>query len=494
MADHTMKEMPDTYSSAHEQVETLISRLRSDETHSLDHGAVEALIRDEGRELQRRLLQAHLDERASRETKLEWVRGEDGRERTHCRSGCGRNIATIFGEVTAQRKGYGGRQLTSVFPLDKELNLPMKHKYSSCLQHLAAELVAKNSFEDSSTTIERLTGSRVGKRQLEELAQHVAQDFTAYYRQRAKIPESPADLLVLSCDGKGIVMHSEDLREATRKAAQGKQNKLKTRLSRGEKRNRKRMATVAAVYSLSTYQRTAEQILGVLETEERPPPRPKPRNKRVWASVEQDMESVIEELVQEALKQDPSKVRTWLMLVDGSESQLKAIKRVVKRYKVKVVIVQDFIHVLEYLWKAAYCFNIEGSEAAEKWVMERALGVLQGRASTVAAGIRRSATQRGLAADKRKAADKCSNYLLKNKKRLDYATALENGWPIATGVIEGACRYLIKDRMDITGARWRLNGAEAILRLRALHSHGVLDDYMAFHSDQERERNYEQAA
>jgi len=86
--------------------------------------------------------------------------------------------------------------------------------------------------------------------------------------------------------------------------------------------------------------------------------------------------------------------------------------------------------------------------------------------------------------------DKCASYLLKNKKRLDYATALKNGWPIATGVIEGACRYLVKDRMDITGARWSLAGAEAVLRLRAMHSAGDLDEYLNFHQRQERMRNY----
>jgi hypothetical protein len=80
--------------------------------------------------------------------------------------------------------------------------------------------------------------------------------------------------------------------------------------------------------------------------------------------------------------------------------------------------------------------------------------------------------------------------VLKNQERFDYATALANGWPIATGIIEGACRYLVKDRMDLTGARWSLEGAEAVLRLRALHASGDFDDYLAFHSRHEHQRNY----
>ena len=90
--------------------------------------------------------------------------------------------------------------------------------------------------------------------------------------------------------------------------------------------------------------------------------------------------------------------------------------------------------------------------------------------------------------DKRRNADRCATYLLNNKRWLDYPTALANGWPIATGVIEGACRYLVKDRMDITGARWGIDGAEAVLKLRALISNGDLDDYWDWHLEQEQRR------
>ena len=150
----------------------------------------------------------------------------------------------------------------------------------------------------------------------------------------------------------------------------------------------------------------------------------------------------------------------------------------------------DFIHVLEYLWKAAYCFHDEKSKAAELWVKEHALNVLNGRAGHVAAGIRRSCTIRGLKKKNRNQADICANYLLKNKKYLNYSDYMSKGYPIATGVIEGACRYLIKDRMDITGARWRLKGAEAILKIRALVVCGDFDEYFKFHKVQERKRNY----
>ena len=156
-----------------------------------------------------------------------------------------------------------------------------------------------------------------------------------------------------------------------------------------------------------------------------------------------------------------------------------------------MTILCDFIHVLEYLWKAAWSFHDEGDPAAEQWVHDKAIAVLQGKATRVAAGLRRATTRRGLDPPKRAGADACATYLINKEPCLDYPTALHNGWPIATGVIEGACRHLVKDRMDITGARWGLPGAEAILRLRALRSNGDFDAYWRYHLDQERRRAHE---
>jgi hypothetical protein len=144
--------------------------------------------------------------------------------------------------------------------------------------------------------------------------------------------------------------------------------------------------------------------------------------------------------------------------------------------------------VREYLWSGCWCFFPEGDPAAERWVSDKARQVLDGRAGIVAAAIRRKATTLGLDANQRKNADRCADYLLAKRPYLDYPTALKNGWPIATGVIEGACRHLVKDRMDITGARWGLAGAEAILTLRALISNGDFDSYWTFHLVQEHRR------
>jgi hypothetical protein len=92
------------------------------------------------------------------------------------------------------------------------------------------------------------------------------------------------------------------------------------------------------------------------------------------------------------LRRDPERQRPWVMLVDGHEGQREHIHAVIERHGVEVTLILDFIHVLEYLWKAAGCFHAPGSEAAEPWVGERALQILKGKPSEVTAGMRRAAT------------------------------------------------------------------------------------------------------
>lgn len=160
--------------------------------------------------------------------------------------------------------------------------------------------------------------------------------------------------------------------------------------------------------------------------------------------MERDPGKVTRELFEEAHRRDPEHKRPWVMLVDGHQDQLKHIWANIKRFGVEVILILDFIPVLEYLWKAAYCFHPPGSESAEAWVAERALQILKGQASTVAGGIRRSASLRGLSAKERGAVDEGAEYLLNYKDRLKYDEYLAAGLPIATGVIEGACRHLVK--------------------------------------------------
>jgi hypothetical protein len=322
---------------------------------------------------------------------------------------------------------------------------------------------------------------------VEELAARAATDVDGFYTAHAPQPAPEDDVLVLSFDAKGVVMRPDGLRAATAKAAASQ--KLATRLSKGEKRNRKRMAEVAAVYDLTPVARTVADVLPDGD-DERQVSRPVPAAAGKWlaASVTDDAAAVIAAGFDEATRRDPDHERTWVALVDGNAHQIDRIRAEARARKVAVHIVVDFIHVLEYVWKAAWCFHPEGDPRAEQWVRTQARNVLAGRAGIVAAAIRRKATYHGLDPGQRRNADVAAAYLLAKKPYLDYPTALHKGWPIATGVIEGACRHLVKDRMDITGARWGLPGAEAILKLRALISNGDFDQYWTWHLTQEQQR------
>lgn len=324
---------------------------------------------------------------------------------------------------------------------------------------------------------------------------HSGWDFEEFYQTRQAAAHrdsaSSGSILVLSVDGKGVVMRLADLREGTKQRAQQRTQKVKHRLSAGEKRNAKRMATVAAVYTLEPWVRRPMDIVDATErTPETQLPRPHPQHKRVWASLVNSPQQVIADAFAEALHRDPQRHKQWVALVDGNPTQIKLLKAYARQHQVPLTIILDLIHVLEYLWKAAYAFAAPGTTEAETWVSDRLLRLLQGESSQVAAGMRRSATLRQLDDSQRQSVDKCADYLLKYTPYLRYDHYLQQGFPIATGVIEGACRYLVKDRMDITGARWSLQGAEAVLRLRALHASGDFDDYWDFHLDCERHHNH----
>jgi hypothetical protein len=472
--------------------EDLLAYLQSKEARGMKHSDVERELQVRGRELMRQLYQGFVDSLGPGEAEAP-VRDVLGEEHTHRRIQ-ERDLETVFGTVRVERMGYGARGSESLHPRDAELNLPAE-RYSHELRRQAADLAAKGSFEEAVESLSSTTGARIPKRQLEELVERAAQDFDAFYEERQKVAEAePAQgqVLVLTADGKGVVMRREDLREATRKAAERSKRKLRTRLSKGEKRNRKRMATVASVYTVEPHVRTPEQVARTLAPVHEAPngSRPRPEQKRVWASLEKEPEEVLEEAFREAAHRDPDRQKTWMAVVDGNETQIRILKKLAPKYKVELTIVLDLIHVIEYLWKAAHAFHKEGESELEAWVQERLLEILRGRASQVAAGMRRSATMRELTPSQRLPVDACSDYLLHHKSYLAYDRYLEQGLPIASGVIEGACRHLVKDRMDRTGARWSLRGAEAVLRLRALRASHDFDDYWNFHENREYERNH----
>ena len=474
------------YNDPAEAYAQLVTALRAPQALSSDHAAVERLVRDDGREVLRLLYQSWLDERSALEGVRDGVVGVDDVERNHHRTAT-RPLETVFGDVTVCRDRVGARGVAALAPLDARLNLH-DDRFSSGVREQVVEEAVRGSFDAAVAAISATTGASVVKRQAEELVLAAAVDFDAFYgMQLGESSGKTDDLLVLTADGKGVVMRADGLRDATRLAAQKGAHKLKKRLSKGEKKNRKRMAEVAAVYDLTPQPRSAAEILGDLDRK-KPEKRPRARNKRVWASLEKTTTNVIDEMFAEALRRDPDRVRTWVVLVDGNKTQIREIRAAAKRVGVEITMILDLIHVIEYLWAAAWDVFPEGAVAAEQWVRKHLTGVLRGRAGIVAAALRRQATCKKLA--KREGVDKAAAYLLAYRSMLRYDEYLPAGLPIATGVIEGACRHLVKDRMDITGARWGLEGAEAILKLRSLSVSGDMEAYWQFHRRQEFWRNH----
>lgn len=479
-----------TFAQARESFEEMVSWLEGGESARLTHAELEGQVERRGREVQRLMLQDHLDLRATREQRVGVV-DADGVVHTNVEPGHRRRLCTVVGTVVVERLAYRHLRAANLHPGDAALNLPVE-LHSHGLRRLAAVESTRGSFDDAAAAIGRSTGVSVAKRQVESLTAAAAADVEDFYSSRAPEPDTSKDVVVISVDGKGIVMRPDALREATAKAAGAASPKLGTRLSKGEKRYRKRMAEVGAVYDLTPVARTPADVLASKHRDDTsPPPAPKATGKWVTASVARDTADVVARVFDEAERRDPGHQRCWVALVDGNNHQIDRINTEAETRKLKVITVVDLIHVMEYIWGAAWCFFAEGDQAAEDWVRDKTLAVLQGNARDVAAGIRRRATTARLAKPQRKKADSCASYLINKAPYLDYPKALAAGWPIATGIIEGTCRYLVADRMDITGARWSVEGAEAVLKLRAVRSNGDFDDYWTFHLNHERQRVHE---
>jgi hypothetical protein len=370
--------------------------------------------------------------------------------------------------------GYSRAGVSSIYPLDQTLALPAR-SFSYELQRRLVKAAVQNPFHESVAAIAELTGVSVSKRSLEEMLRDAAQDFDAFYQERAPEPTA-GSILVAAVDGKGIPMVKPGGAQPT------------VRLTKGQKANRKRMATVAAVFTRVPWVRTPEQVVESLfrirrqtSAEGQTPPRPE--NKRVWASLLKGKTVVIQEVAQEMQRRDPEGLKTRVALTDGE----RALQILVEG-TLGVTLILDLLHVLEKLWKAAYGFHAEGSLEAELWVLDRTLRVLGGEVSQVVKGIRQSVTKRRLFGARRKTLLGVAGYLYRNRARMRYDEYLAHGWPIASGAVEGACKNLIKDRMERSGMRWTEEMAETIVQLRAIYLSGDFDRYWSFHIEKDQQR------
>ena len=256
------------------------------------------------------------------------------------------------------------------------------------------------------------------------------------------------------------------------------------------------MAIVTAVWDQTPCERTAEDIVRKLRGKgDEARVLPRPQHKRVAASVEKTLAEGVAEMFDEADRRDPERERPTVVLIDGNEHQADAVQHEAARRGRKITIVLDRLHALHSVWLAGMAVRRGDAKKADAWVRSFLHKLLTaGMPLDVIAGIRHAATLAGLSDEEREPVESCASYLTANMAAICYRQFLAHGLPIATGVIEGACRHLVQDRLGITGARWGLDSAEAVLRLRALATNGDWDSYWRFHLRKERQRCSERAA
>jgi len=449
----------------------------ADEARYLDHGEREKVIGEEGRELQRRLLQATFGLDAAREERAAGVTSAAGVSHGTVEKGCGRGLASVFGPVRVTRLAYRNRREPNLYPADARQVIP-EDPYSLGMRALAAFHLAGGGFGQAQEVIQDRTGVKIGRAQLAGLAEDLAAWTDDFYEERARDAEEglPAtDVIMMQGDGKGIAMRPEHRRNA------GKED--------GARPGIKKMAEIVAVADFTPAVREPEDIAAP-PARRKAHPGPEARDKWVSASVTESIEDMIAAAFDEADRRDPQRVRQRVFLVDGNKQQLAAIGAQAKERGLKVPVLIDYIHVSGYIGKAAAALHPGDPVAAGQRADGQLLRVLHGRAKAVAATLASVAAKTRSSARTRQLdltdMDKAVTYLNSNRQHMKYDSALAAGWPIATGMIEGACRFVIEDRFGITGARWSPDGAETILKMRAVVVNGDLDDYMNYYKQRYR--------
>jgi len=396
---------------------------------------------------------------------------------------------SIFGEFTLARTVYGSRegQKIEFVPLDNRLQLP-ESVFSYVLQDWDQGLCVEQAFGQVQSTVARMLNLKQSVDSLEQMNVQLAERVTDFRENRPQPdPATEGPILVTSGDGKGIVMRrsEDDPAPAAHR-------------TKGQKASQKRMATVGTAYTADRYVRTAEDVVAALFGDgPKPPPRPQPAHKRVWASLPQQdgagrvqsgLDIVYDWLLNEVAERNPGLAKEMVHLGDGQESLWQARQDHLPNRNMTDIL--DLLHVTPRLWQAAHLFYPEGSAEAEAFARERILRVLRGEVAGVVQGLRRMGTQRELKGAKKKTLGQVCGYLVKNRERMRYDEYLAKGYPIASGVIEGACRHLVKDRMERAGMHWTAEGAQAMLDVRSTYVNGDWEEYQAYRIDRETHRLY----
>ena len=404
-----------------------------------------------------------------------------------------RDYVSIFGKIDIQRFVYAQRrgQAIQFAAIDARLALPAG-KFSYLLQDWDQSFAMEEPFGQTAKTVQRILGLNQYVDSLEHMNQEMAQSADMF---QASLPVPPAkeegEIFVQTADGKGVPIR----RPADAPPIMDHQHRT------GPKPDRKKMATLGAVYSIDRLVRTPEEVVESLFRDPRQPrpktPRPHPCHKQMRALLDhRDVNgdeidgrtAIFSWICEQMTFRHAGSDKPIVCIMDGEEALWKM--REVFQADIPMIEILDLLHVTPRLWDAATLFYPRGSSAAEKFVRERVRRILHGDVIGVVRGLRRMCTTDGLHGDKRTKLWKICGYFEKNHHRMRYDQYLACGYPIASGVIEGACRNVVKDRLERTGMNWTIPGAQAMLELRCIHLAEQWDAFIEFRIAKETQRLY----
>jgi hypothetical protein len=382
-----------------------------------------------------------------------------------------RNYISVFGRIPIWGPYFYKKELGSHWPLAAALSLA-EDSYSDFLRELSEYVGVQLPYNVTCDLEARFLNVSLSTRTLQEMLAADSTAVEAYYAQKPPPPAATeAEILVIQADGKGVPI----IRETPAEAA--------VRLKKGQKRGRKKEAVVTTVYTIAEAPRTPDAVIQSLFDHETPQldPPPKPQHKHLWATLE-GKDTALARLAQQVEAREGAHIQHRVALCDGCEALQKRLERHFPEFELLL----DFIHPNEYLWDTANALYGENHPDRTAWVREKTLQMLRSQTGSLIEEFHQLAEQDSCTQRQRKQLLKTAGYFERNLPYMDYATYLARGWPIASGVIEGACRHFVKDRMELSGMRWTLAGAENLLRLRAVAENG---DWDAYHDFRRRRRH-----
>jgi hypothetical protein len=384
---------------------------------------------------------------------------------------------SVLGKVRFGRHSFTAPGQEGLCPLDAELSLPA-HCDSDLLREWAVYGATDESYRESQTVLERILGLSLSLQAIETGVAEAGQDVMTFYEQPAEptTPPSVGTILVVQADGKGVPM------------VQPPPQTPSVRLGKGQKRAKKKEAVVTGLYTIAPYQRSPQEVgAALLQDPGRPEAatRPRPIGKELRATLE-GKAAAMRGLAQRVAQRDGPHIQQRVALTDGAE----ALQQQVVAHFPAYTLILDIIHATEYLWDTVNALLGESHPQRLAWVRAYLEALLAGQTDAVITALEAEGKDPTCTVAQRQAIRRTVGYYRRNRPYMRYDEYLACGWPIGTGVVEGACRHLVKDRMEQSGMRWTTDGAQGVLDLRAVRINGHWEAYWQFHRHQQHRRLY----